>query len=249
MDDAVFKTMFNEGQVPKYKCPACRKEALAPVDFVCCESAETLSNKENPFWDDLNNEYVFRMTLFCQSCKQTIFSHGDGFLDQDHELDGDDEWKSIWTRYFRPQAFFPSLVFIDFPSGTPEEVRKNLAVAASLYHSSPASACNSLRMAAEEILTSLGAPKPNVGKFIPFGTRIKHLSETSNEYVLLDAIRWLGNDGSHSGSVINHSDAEQAFRIVDLLVEETYSERKKMVQELAKQINESKGPVRGVFNR
>ncbi|MNN88179.1 hypothetical protein D3C81_2058310 [compost metagenome] len=99
-------------------------------------------------------------------------------------------------------------------------------------------------MAAEEILNALGVERSTKENYISLGNRIKKLPEESNEFVLLDALRWLGNDGSHSDSIINHSDVEKAFSIIELLVEELFSDRKHKIRELAALIRENQGPVR-----
>lgn len=93
-------------------------------------------------------------------------------------------------------------------------------------------------------MNSMGIKRSTNGRFMSLGDRIKLVPEKSTEHVLLDAIRWLGNDGSHSDSIINHSDVEQAFSIIELLVEELFSDRKVKVQEIAQLIRDQKGPVR-----
>ncbi|MDT4870378.1 hypothetical protein FQZ97_1054550 [compost metagenome] len=164
-------------------------------------------------------------------------------MEEEYDVDSEERWSRYWVKYLRPKNFFPSLKFIICPPATPKEVQANLEAAAALYYAYPSASCNSLRMAAEEVLTSLGVPEPPPGEFVSFGNRIKKLPEDSNEYNLLDAIRWLGNEGSHSGSSITHKDAEHAFEVIDLLIEECYSDRKKKIHELAAAIRKHKGPV------
>lgn len=60
---------------------------------------------------------------------------------------------------------------------------------------------------------------------------------------LFDAIRWLGNYGSHPGTQVEFDDALNALEIMELLLEEVYSDRKRKIQDLAEAINSSRGPI------
>lgn len=248
MDKDFFKTYFKLDSIPAYKCPACRKGTLMKVDHFAQSTAA--SNREmeqgsvEGWWEPENDVQIFRVDLKCGSCQEIIIVIGDGFVEQEHEVDFNGEWERYWVTYYRPQYFWPPLQFINCPPATPDDVCKHLHNAAAQYFSSPASACNSLRMAAEEILNTLGIERSTREKFISLGNRIKKLPNDSNEFALLDAIRWLGNDGSHSDSTLNHDDVESAFTIMDVLVEVLFSDRQRKTIELAGKIRESKGPVR-----
>jgi len=248
MNKEQFRTTFSGDSIPTYSCPGCTKGTLAKISFASESTAAAQRNIEQGcsegWWEPEHDELIFRMELKCHACDNLVLAHGDGYVEEEHEVDVNGNWERHWVSYHRPRSFFPPLKFIECPSATPREVEGHLGVAASLYHSSPAASCNSLRMAVEEILNSLGVDESTKTKYIPLAERIKKLPADSNEYALLDAIRWLGNDGSHSNSQINHADVEGAFSIMDLLVEDLYSDRKRKIQELAQKIRESKGPVR-----
>ena len=244
MDEAYFCTSFSESNMPIYRCPICLKGHLERIDFQSEETAASIRESREEWWEPDYEQSIFRMTLKCQKCDGIVHAHGDGVIEEEYDENDENGWARYWVTVHRPKYFYPSLKFIDYPPATPLEVQTPLNAAAAMYYSHPAASCNSLRMAAEEILTSLGVPKPDPGKFITFSQRIKQIPETSSVYGLLDALRWLGNDGSHARSSITHRDAEDAFRVIDLLVEEVYSDRRKKIQELAAAIREHKGPVR-----
>ncbi|WP_175526594.1 DUF4145 domain-containing protein [Geopseudomonas sagittaria] len=245
MNNQNFTTVFSTENLPEYTCPSCNKESLKKDDLLVKATADSERMRGQDWWEPEHEEYVFRLALICQNCNDLVFLHGDGFLEEEYEIDENDGWSRRWVTYLRPKNFFPGLKFIACPLATPKEVQAHLESASALYYAHPAACCNSLRMAAEEILTSLGVPEPQPGAFMSFGNRIKQLQETSNEYNLLDALRWLGNEGSHSGSSITHKDAEHAFQVMCLLVEECYSDRKKKIHELAAAIRAHKGPIGG----
>ncbi|HDQ4152932.1 DUF4145 domain-containing protein [Pseudomonas aeruginosa] len=243
MDDVYFNTAFTQDAIPSYKCPACMKANLVEEEFMPSCTAYTRIHRGEDWWGPECEELIFRLTLKCPRCDDLVFVHGDGYIDEEITTEGEHDWSKRWVSYYQPKNFFPPLKFIDCPAATPREVQASLNSASCLYYSHPAAACNCLRMAAEDILTSLGVAIPEAGEFVSFGNRIKQLPEKSTEYNLLDAVRWLGNAGSHSGSKITHKDAEHAFTVIDLLIEEVYSDRKKKIHELAAAIREHKGPV------
>jgi len=240
----VFVKEFTQEGVPSYPCPSCGQSHLSVKTFISENNGVTKRNKGTDEWEPEYDEYVFSLTLECGRCQETVLVSGDGYLDEEYDVDEYENWSRYWVAKYRPKYFFPSLKFIDFPAATPKEVKENIDAASALFYAHPTASCNTLRIAAEDVLTSLGVPEPAAGEFISFGNRIKLLPEDSTERTLLDAIRWLGNDGSHSKSLITHADAQDAFEVMNLLVEEVYSDRKKKIQELAKVINQHKGPVR-----
>lgn len=244
MKAQVFVKEFTSDEVPAYPCQSCEKADLSTKSFVSEKNGLTKRAGSTEEWEPEYDEYVFNLTLECKDCLETVSVIGDGYLDEEIEVDEDENWYRHWVIRYRPKYFFPPLKFIECPNATPKNVKENLDAAAALFFSHPTASCNTLRIAAEDVLTSLGVPEPEVGKFLSFGNRIKELPKDSTERTLLDAIRWLGNDGSHSKSMITHDDTKDAFEVMNLLIEEVYSDRKKKIQELAKVINEHKGPVR-----
>ena len=244
MNQDLFITDVTGSDFPTYPCPSCEKQDLRKVSFLSVESGATKKNRGEDWWEPEYDEHIFNMTMECSSCGETVFATGDGYIDEEVEIIREDHWERNYVLRHRPKYFFPALKFIECPAATPKEVQRNLESASSIYFSNPASACNSLRIAAEGIMTSLGVPEPEPGDFVSFGNRIKALAEESVEYKLLNAIRWLGNNGSHADTLITHKDAQDAFEVMDFLIEEVYSDRKKKINEIASLINEHKGPVR-----
>lgn len=240
----VFVREFVKGEIPEYPCPSCGKLKLSEKAFVSEADASTKRNGGSEGWEPEYDEYVFSLTLECTGCFETIFVSGDGYVDEEIDVDDHENWSRHLVVKYRPKYFFSALRFIDYPNATPKDVKESVDAAAALFYAHPAASCNSLRMAAEGIVTSLGVPESARGKFVSLEKRIKQLPESSTERNLLDAIRWQGNNGSHSNSIITHADTEDSFNIINLLIEEVYSDRKRKIQELADAINLRKGPVR-----
>ena len=56
-----------------------------------------------------------------------------------------------------------------------------------------------------------------------------------------NAIRWLGNDGTHSGYQVRKSDVVDGYRIFEHILEELYPVKKASIEALVARINEAKG--------
>lgn len=59
----------------------------------------------------------------------------------------------------------------------------------------------------------------------------------------MQAVRWLGNEGSHPGS-LKKDDLLDAFEMVEHLIDEIFEKRRKTIQEIAKAVIRAKGPRR-----
>ncbi|SMN14136.1 hypothetical protein BHECKSOX2_1491 [Bathymodiolus heckerae thiotrophic gill symbiont] len=55
------------------------------------------------------------------------------------------------------------------------------------------------------------------------------------------AIKWLGNDGTHSGFQVRRTDVIDGYKIFEHILVELYPEKKATTEALVKRINEAKG--------
>ena len=247
MDEKILKSAFTKSAIHRYTCPYCYKgELRLEGDFNSKETVASKSQHNEEYWDVEFVQLIFSCTLKCVSCGELVFVVGDGSVEEEYYEQPDGDWDRDYVEYYRPSFFHPALQIIDLPAAAPENVVSPLRTAFASYFSSPASCCNSIRAAAEEILTTLGVPtQPETGEgYLSFGRRIQLLGEENQSVrALFDAVRWLGNYGSHPGTQVEFQDALNALEIMELLLEEVYSDRKRKIQELAAAINSRKGPV------
>lgn len=236
---------FTASSIPAYGCPHC-EEGILQLDGKL-ESHETEASKkaQDYGYDPDLVVLTFCGKLACSACSEIVFVTGTGGADFEHDIDENGEWTSNWVSYYNPRFFYPPLKFVTCPEKTPPLVKARIWSACEAFFCQPDSCCNSIRAAAEEVLTDLKIQlEKKGGGFLSFSDRINLLpAEREAVKALFNAVRWLGNHGSHSGSSLSRSDALDAFQVIDLLLEELYSERRLEVQELAKRINDAKGPV------
>lgn len=230
---------------PPYTCPRCEAGILKiDGELESIQSEASKKDQDYGFNPDLV-ELTFNGKLICSTCSDVVFVSGYGGVEIEHGVDENGEWESAWVEYYSPRFFYPPLKLVDCPEKTPPSVKERIWAACEVYFSQPDSCCNSLRAAAEEILTDLKIDLKNAdGSYLSFSARINKLpTDRESVKALFDAIRWLGNHGSHSDSTLSKSDALDAFDVMNLLLEELYSETRLKARELAKRINDAKGPV------
>nr|WP_288356202.1 DUF4145 domain-containing protein [uncultured Pseudomonas sp.] len=245
MEKEILQGAFVRDAIPEYKCPHCSKGGLRLFgDFTSHETELSASIHSEDWWDPEYIRMLFSCTLKCTSCADIVFVVGNGLVEEEYNVDHNGEWSKDWVEYYRPSFFHPGLQLISYPSKTPQEVIAPLSTASALFFSSPSACCNSIRASAEQVLTHLGIGVKSGDDFVSFGSRINMIpKEQESTKNLFNAIRWLGNHGSHPGSEVEAEDALHAFEIMEFLLEEVYGSRKQELEALAAAINDRKGPV------
>ena len=105
-----------------------------------------------------------------------------------------------------------------------------------------------MRSVIELILTHLKVPKTTLDKKrkkrvrLNLHNRIEKLDSKHDEIKeLLLAIKWVGNDGSHTGKDITKNDVLEIYEILELALSELFENKSKEIRQRAKQINKDKG--------
>jgi hypothetical protein len=123
-------------------------------------------------------------------------------------------------------------------------VKKALKTSFSTFFSSPSLSLSALRSALEVLLGEMEVASVDAnGKFLSLARRINLLPEASRKIIEpANAIRWLGNDGTHEGGFrVRKSDVLDGYRIFEHILIELYPEKRASVDALVARINEAKG--------
>lgn len=244
MDRGLYLNGFSPHYVPRYRCPHCNVGHLMLLgEFFSQETERSKAEHSQEWWDPEMIRRVFSCTLKCGSCDELVMMVGEGRTYFVPHLDYDGQCHVECEDFYYPKFFCPSLKIISYPKPTPDDVRIHIDRACTLFFSSPDACANSIRSAAEVVLTHLNVPSVNNrGKFMRFVDRIEKLDDDKKDIkTLFNAIRWLGNYGSHGDDALEPRAALDAFIILDHLLDELYGERQK-VMALAADINECRGP-------
>lgn len=236
IDRSLYKYKFTETNPPDWMCPTCKKGILRIIDgsFKTFETRDSLRSRNHPEWDPYGVEYIYSCVLQCNNdkCQEVVSSTGSGGADIEEYYNNNGHLNQHWVDMFRPTFFEPALAIIDIPTNCPIEVAKPLQESFRLFFCSPASAGNNIRMAVESLLTQLGIPthdnKPKP-KRLTLGARLERLPDEHSEFnTLFDAIRLLGNDGSHPDSKITTDDLMDAYELIEHVLQVLYKPAPKL---------------------
>lgn len=243
----VFPSHFTGGNIPVWPCPKCGINTLSCPTEQFTAKYNTPVDTSDPYFEPDWIKYIFTMHLTClnPTCGCRVVCIGSGDVSQEYtgENDGSCEWvDSYQVRFFEPplQIFTP-------PIDTPHWVKEALTTSFSTFFSSPSVSLSTLRSVLEVLLDEMGiASSDEKGKFLSLAKRISMLPEEHRKIVEpANAIRWLGNDGTHAGGFqVRKSDVIDGYRIFEHILIELYPEKKASIEDLVSRINEKKGIVR-----
>ncbi|MFK3989997.1 DUF4145 domain-containing protein [Psychrobacter sp. NPDC064578] len=252
MNRSLYKHAFTLKDSPNYNCPKCDIGLLriAKDNFKNYTTFDLQKAMKNPEFEPEWIEYIFNCVFECNNdrCDGKVLCTGRGSVDVDIEVDDNGQQYQEYNDYYRPLYFHPNLELITIPKNTPADIKKLLNQSFELFFSSPSSAANLVRASIEEILNDQNIPDYFISKkgkhvILTLHGRIDKLPEKYDG--LKDkvfALKWLGNDGSHSGSTISLDDAMDAYELIEEVLSKIYSSKDADLARLAKEINESKGP-------
>lgn len=254
MNRDLFKQPFTLDKVPDWICPTCEKGILRMKkgSFAQEESAYSRKNSYDPSCGYIyfEVEYVYICLFICSNdrCKEVVANTGIGFVVENIELDEDGEVNEVNGDFFGPLYFRPPLKLIRIPKKCSKSIQKSLEESFQLFFSSPSSAANNLRISLEEILTELKIKRFTISKkrerkVLQLHQRIDLLPDRySHIKEMMEAIKWLGNAGSHSHDEVKVDDVLNAYELMEHVLEEIYQSKGKRVEAIAKKINKKKGP-------
>jgi len=237
-------THFYSDNIPTWPCPVCGVRSLSCSDDQFDKQYKTPIDASHPEFDPSWIEYVFTMQLKCSnaSCNSRVVCVGTGDVSQEYLEDGSGDWD--WFDNFQVKYFQPALQIFVPPVDTPHWVKEALDVSFSNFFASPSASLSALRSALEVLLGEMEVSSVDEnGKFLSLARRINSLPEKYREVVEpANAIRWLGNDGTHDGGFqVRKSDVIDGYKIFEHILVELYPEKKASIDALVERINQAKG--------
>lgn len=233
---------------PRWPCPTCGTGVLAldPRSVAVLESRRSRLDRSRDDWfeDYIDERFIAALHCKNQACREAVVVSGSTVHEQEEDEEG-----YTWNRYLRPHFFLPAPRLISVPDGSPAPLRADIDAAFSLYWSDPPSCANRLRSALEQLLTILKAKRFSKATGqrrrrwrLSLHQRITLFQSRDTELgTAMLAVKWLGNEGSHPGS-LKRSDLLDAFELLEYLLEAVFVGSRKRIAQIAREVNRRKGP-------
>lgn len=234
-----FTVKVFENQFPKeYRCSRCSDGVLEFVsdEFHKHETLDSTKWRLDADWEPEWIEYLFTGTLRCQSCSEIYVVSGTGTVEEDW----DEEEGRVHYDVFFPKFFMPAIHIFSLPKQTPVEVANIIEMSFSLAWSDYSAAGNKLRVALELIVSEL-VPDSNQS----LGRKINEIPEEKSDIRdMLNAIKWLGNQGTHE-SKLKECDLAFSFKVIEKLLYKLYPvpDDTESLMTHVQWVNEAKGSI------
>ena len=247
------KKRFTKDQFPTWTCSSCNRGLLVPLKdtFNFRDTGSSELGRMHEAWEPEWIEYRFCVLLKCNNnqCREVATLTGNGKVaevliyhqgipDQDH------------IDIFFPEYCCPPPAVFSIPEDTPDQVRNEILDSFSVFFSLPDVAGNRIRASIEALLTSQKVNKTRLKSVAGGKKKRKRLSlherilkfgeknqDLSNKLL---AIKWLGNEASHTGG-LSIDDIFDAYEILNYVLNEIYADNRKRIDELASKINKLRG--------
>lgn len=244
-----------DSEITEYKCPHCQKGYLLLDKKYFFEKQYESSIKESIFkindeGDYDSDEMFYSGTIAGQlKCNHSGCSEITSFIGETRFFTNyyDDENGreiEVLEKVIFFKHFIPSIHIIELKSEYPKELQKILLESFSLYFSSYSACVNTLRILLEKLCELHGIKSTTTnGGYKKLDDKLKELKFDAKVKDLLKAIKWIGNDGSHSLEVIKKDDLDLTYRFTKKVLDEIYPSPTddEELNILAKEINKKRG--------
>lgn len=227
---------FPQDDIPALPCPWCDRGNLRYIQNTLQLRRPTGDGIAEQNGDIGFLDATWRFSLFLQcaveKCGNIVSVHGDAHITKRSSYQApNDEFVHV----LHPHGMHPAPPLMTIPPETPPEIASDLQTAFELYWIDLGACANRLRISVEHILDEFGVPGNNLSK------RIAAFKEADPEHAgTFDALRFVGNVGSHDGMVEREAILD-AFEIYQDAAAELFGKRRARIDLLKKKIIDSKG--------
>ncbi|APW14340.1 DUF4145 domain-containing protein [Salmonella enterica subsp. enterica serovar Muenster] len=231
---------FHDMQV-EWPCPKCHQKTLQIIkeSFVLNDTHDTQKYRSEDWFEPEMDSSVFSCMARCsrRQCGEVVACSGQSGWEQGWDEERND---MEYYQWHRPFTFFPSLHPFEIPEKCPKEITEPLEASFSIFLIQPGAAANLIRISVERMLTAMDVTeRSDNGKRITLHHRLGMLPKLYESFSKpLMAIKFLGNAGSHTYDEVKIKDIEDAFEIMEYVVNDLFSGRKESIEVLTKRLSE-----------
>ncbi len=233
---------------PPWPCPACEigtvvlvNDSLNIVETGLSKEAHDVDAWE-PTWID--ERFTAMLTRNNVKCGESVATCGRTRHVEDHNWE---RQKLNWTRLLEPKFFSEAPPVFPIPESCPDQIKQELKAAFSLMWSDVGSSANRLRSAIEVLLDERKVRKTTTNAngqrvYLTLHRRIRLFrKEYSDVASPLEAVKWLGNIGSHAKlDTLSIDELLSGFELFEHAIERVYVRREKHLWRLAGDISKQK---------
>ena len=249
----LWKRRFVE-RFPSWPCPKCSTGTLKENKKKSLEVEHGWSLREHSHedWEPDWIENAFSSILVCSisNCGHVVVVSGSSRVEWGWVVSDVGEQDSYSTRVLFPSAFSEAPPIFTPPEQPPSKVTRSLSQSFSAYWTNPNGCLNNLRSCVEAILDNRRIAKTTIVKSkrkrLSLHSKIrKYGQKNPSQSDTLVAIKWLGNEGSHSNDyTIDDEHLLDSYDIIEHALEEIYAEKSAVIAKKAKLIIKAKGRVK-----
>lgn len=234
------------GYFPQFSCPRCSKGSLrATKDKYKREPKHVTDMLREHEIQGETSEGRFIAMLKCSNrmCGEMVAIVGDYESNStiDHGPDGGLE--VFWDDIFRPTSMHPAPPIISWPKSIDGAAKMHLLISFELFWVDLAACANRLRIAVEFLLDLLGIPRERpLGekgrKSLDLAERITRLGAgRPGHESALNALRHIGNIGSHHG-MVDFESVLDCYELLEDAMVELLERRRERLEAIAQRIND-----------
>jgi hypothetical protein len=245
-DRDLWLRIFPNDAIPPFPCPTCSHGhlVLMPGTLHEVQSTHNARLKSHDGWepDWIQEQFVLLLQCSVEDCGEIVSVCGSTRVVEVT----DDEHGWIYIGRLVPRAMWPAPRIIEIPSETPETVVDALKSAFSFFWTDMDACANRIRTSVERVMDELKIPAERITKAgktlqMVLADRITALKALDPDHAeTMDALRYIGNLGTHGGEVTLEALLD-AFHIYEDALAELYGRRRDKVKALRTKIIAAKG--------
>lgn len=250
MDRKELTIKFTEGNIPDWLCPTCEKGILLSMpetvqSIQSIDSQKIFENIGEPEVLDISISIILKCNN--QKCEEKVICIAKGNPSEINDWnENSDHSPYEYDTFYEAIFFYPFLKIFKLPILVPEKIKMPLHASFELFFCNPSSSLNNLRMALEELLNQLEIKKyRNTKKGRLHLSLHERISLLENKFLDIKdfclAIKWHGNAGSHSNSIVSRNDVLDAYEIFKVILDKVFDDKPKKINDMVKKINKQKG--------
>ena len=243
----LWKATFTEHDAPLWPCPECSEGRLLleKKSIQELESSDSKKARSNDAWDPdwIEGEFIAYLKCNIPSCNCIAGVIGHYTVEETYPEYG-------YESRYRPVFFRPSPPVFRIPEDCPESVSVEVRASFGLVLADPLASANRIRASLEALMDYVKVPRwtgRGKGKrnSLSLHKRIEKYgvkAKDKNLQVMLTAVKWIGNEGSHGGTM-TIDDLLVGFELLEYILVLIFEDQAAKLLAISKKINKKKGPL------